>query len=171
MYWIELNCCVISFTALIDLISWNQTIDYLYSDGCVEVDPAGAGPGRTAPLASPRARESCHRGCRHRPRVRGTRRPRNVMLIMAKFFQLPDTLLAHALVLPRLRLQALVPMVQRQPHRVFYFLDCPRKFRLRPLWWLQKKLRRPYFTRAEHRIVQNTHFNCNRHNWQLCINQ
>ena len=36
---IDLNCCVISFTALIDLISWNQTIDYLYSDG-FEVDPA-----------------------------------------------------------------------------------------------------------------------------------
>ena len=33
---------------------------------------------------------------------------------------------------------SLVPMVQRQPHRGCYFLDCPRKFRLRPLWWLQK---------------------------------
>ena len=44
----------------------------------------------------------------------------------------------QALVPPLLRLQALVPMVKRQPHRVCYFLDCTRKFRLRPLWWLQK---------------------------------
>ena len=27
---------------------------------------------------------------------------------------------------------------ERLPHRVCYLLDCPRKFRLRPLWWLQK---------------------------------
>ena len=58
-------CCVISFTALTDLSSWYRTIDSLYTDR-FEVDPAG--PGRTA-LASPRARASCHRGSRHRPRV------------------------------------------------------------------------------------------------------
>ena len=51
------------------------------------------------------------------------------------------------------RLHALVPMVQRQPHRVCYFLDCPRKFRLRPLWWLKKS---PDFSRAGHRIVKPT---------------
>ena len=47
----------------------------------------------------------------------------------------------HALVLPLLRVQALVglPMVQRRPLRICYFLDCPRKFRLRQLWWLKKK--------------------------------
>ena len=32
------------------------------------------------------------------------------------------------LVSPLLRLQALVPGVPRQPHRHFYFIDCPRKF-------------------------------------------
>ena len=52
-------------------------------------------------------------------------------------------------------------MVQRQPHRVCYFLDCPQKFRLRPLWWLQKisgfySCRPPHFTRAGHRIVQSS---------------
>ena len=38
---------------------------------------------------------------------------------------------------PLLRLQALVG-VQRKPHRHLYLLNCPRKFRLRPLWWLRK---------------------------------
>ena len=48
-------------------------------------------------------------------------------------------LVPSVLVPPLLRLQALVPMVKRQPHRVCYFLDCPRKCRRRPaLWWLQK---------------------------------
>ena len=93
------------------------------------------------------------------------------------------------LVPPLLRLQALVPMVQRQPHRVCYFLDCTRKFRLRPPWWLKKA---PDFTSVGHRTVQSTlllslfcstggiqartfirrihhnedktHFNCSRHN-------
>ena len=51
------------------------------------------------------------------------------------------------------RLHALVPMVQRQPHRICYFLDCPRKFRLCPLWWLKKS---PDFTHAGHRIVKPT---------------
>ena len=51
----------------------------------------------------------------------------------------PPLLVPPLLVAPLLRLQALLPMVQRQPHRVCYFLDCPRKFRLRSLWWLQKK--------------------------------
>ena len=51
------------------------------------------------------------------------------------------------------RFHALAPMVQRQPHRVCYFLDCPRKFRLRPLWWLKKS---PDFSRAGHRIVKPT---------------
>ena len=42
------------------------------------------------------------------------------------------------LVPPLLRLKALVPGVQRQPHRHCYFLDCPRNVRLQPLWWLRK---------------------------------
>ena len=50
----------------------------------------------------------------------------------------PPLLRFQALVPPLLRFQALVPMGQRQPHRGCYFLDCPRKFRLRPLWWLHK---------------------------------
>ena len=50
----------------------------------------------------------------------------------------PHHLRFQALVPPLLRLQALVSMVQRQPNRVCYFLDCPRKFRLRLLWWLHK---------------------------------
>ena len=50
----------------------------------------------------------------------------------------PPLLVPSLLVPALLRLQALVPMVQRQPHRVCCFLDCPREFRLRPLWWLQK---------------------------------
>ena len=116
----DMACCVISFTALTDLISWYRTIDSLslplslplslslylslslslslslYSDG-FEVDSAG--PGRTA-LASPRARGSCHRGSRHRPRVSGA--PRKVRLMASvmimfipKFFGLPETPLAH----------------------------------------------------------------------------
>ena len=65
----------------------------------------------------------------------------------------PPPLRFQALVPPLLRLQALVPMVQCQPHRICHFLNCPRKFRLRPLWWLQNALD---FTRAGHRIVQST---------------
>ena len=81
-------CCVISCTALTDLISWYRTIDSLYSDG-FEVDPAG--PGRTA-LASPRARGSFHRGSRHRPRVRVRLIMASVMIMSTpKFFGLPDT--------------------------------------------------------------------------------
>ena len=57
------------------------------------------------------------------------------------------------LVPPLLRFQALVPMVHRQPHRVCYFLDCTRKFRLRPPWWLKKA---PDFTSVGHRTVQST---------------
>ena len=92
------------------------------------------------------------------------------------------------LVLLPLRHQALVPMVQRQPHRVCYFLDCPRKFRLRPLWWLRKSSgfnsgkwsSRLFFTRffaapeayTRGRLsdgyitmkLNKTPFNCSRHN-------
>ena len=111
----------------------------------------------------------------------------------------PPLLRFQALVMPLLRLQALVPMVQRQPHRVCYFLDCPRKFRLRPLWWLHKSSGfyscrpphcpcRRFFSRffaapkayKRGRLsngyttmkLNKTPFSyCNRHNWQLCINQ
>ena len=61
----------------------------------------------------------------------------------------PPPLRFRALVPPLLRLQALVSMVQRLLHRVFYFLDCPRKFRLRPLLWLQKSSRF-YSCRPQH---------------------
>ena len=53
----------------------------------------------------------------------------------------PPLLVLPLLVPPLLRVQALVglPMVQRRPLRICYSLDCPRKFRLRQLWWLKKK--------------------------------
>ena len=52
-------------------------------------------PGRTA-LASPRARGSCHRDSRHRPRVRVRLIMASVMIMSTpKFFGLPDTPLAH----------------------------------------------------------------------------
>ena len=112
----------------------------------------------------------------------------------------PPLLVPSLLVPPLLRLQALVPMVQRRPYRVCYFLDCPRKFRLRPLWWLHKSsgfysCRPPHcpvdasslvlLQHRRHRStsgrlsygyitmkLNKTPFNyCSRHNIQIGINQ
>ena len=104
------------------------------------------------------------------------------------------------LVPPLLRLQALVPGrvpgVQRQPHRHFYFIDCPRKFLVfGRCVGFEKALD---YTRVGYHIVQSTlllsffqhrgiqgrtfirriaielnniHFNSSRHNlqlWSLC---
>ena len=65
----------------------------------------------------------------------------------------PPLLRFQALVPTLLRLQSLEPMLQRQPHRVCYFLDCNRKFRLRLQWWLKNNSRLYY---VGHRIVQST---------------
>ena len=62
---------------------------------------------------------------------------------------IPRLLVPPLLVPPLLRFQALVPMVQSQPYRVCYFVDCPREFCLRQL--VTKKA--PDFTRSGHRIV------------------
>ena len=62
----DMACCVISFTALTDLISWYRTIDSLYSNGFV-VDPAGPGLATSArklpPWQSPSP--TCSRQAHH----------------------------------------------------------------------------------------------------------
>ena len=49
--------------------------------------------------------------------------------------------------------KAVVPGVQRQTHRHCYFLDFPRKFRLRPLWWLRKSSGFYSFDTLDHGIL------------------
>ena len=71
------------------------------------------------------------------------------LLVPPSRLLVPPLLCFQAMVPLLVRLHALVPMVQRQPHLVCYFLDCPRKFRLRPLWWL-KQISGFYSCRSAH---------------------
>ena len=54
--------------------------------------------------------------------------PVHIVLVLPLL--VPPLFVPSLLVPPLLRFPALVPMVQCQPHRVCYFLDCPRKFQV-----------------------------------------